>query len=47
MEDKKDIYYLAVDKSLFGERFKIYHSIEEAKEDRSFLYDKLYECKEI
>lgn len=43
----KGVIYIAIDESLFGERFKIYKSIEEAKKDETFLYDKLYRCEEV
>lgn len=43
----EEVIYIAIDKSLFGERFKIYKSVEEAKKDKTFLYDKLYRCEEV
>ena len=43
----KETIYIAVDKSLLGERFKIYKSVEEAEKDKTFLYDKLYRCEEV
>jgi hypothetical protein len=41
----KDFIFLAVDFTLTGDKYKVYKSVKEAREDKNFLFDELYECR--
>ena len=43
--EEKAIKYLAVDHGVIKDHYALYDSLEEAKEDPTFLYDHLYEIE--
>lgn len=42
---EKTIKYLAIDHRITNDEYKLYETIEEAKKDKNFLYDHLYEIE--
>lgn len=41
----KNKLYLAIDHGIFKDKYVLYNTIEEAEQDKNFLYDHLYEIE--